>query len=105
MKTTLTAMAMLALGAPLAWGEPERLDDDGTQGAIGTTAAVWFCTEDSCTLLSSEALAEAAAAEATAEGQQVEIIVVTAAQASMWQEWEFRDSVYDDWDYRDPTEY
>lgn len=99
MKTHLVVIALCTLGAPLAWGA-----DEGDQGSEATQS-VWLCTEDVCTWLTSETLAEAAVEEAAAEGRNVEIVVVTASQAPTWHEWEFRDSVYDDWDYRDPTDY
>jgi hypothetical protein len=97
MKTTLAAAAMLMLGALPVWGDPESSEDDA--------ATVWLCTADACMKMDSVERAEAQAEEASSEGRPAEVVVVTAPAPSPWQEWEYRDSVYDDWDFRDPTDY
>ena len=103
MKRTLAAVALLALAAPPAWGEPtdpavERSDE------AEANETMWLCEEDACRLMS-PADAQAAAEAAADEGRIVEVVLVTAPAPSEWRNWEFRDDVYDDWDYRDPTDW
>jgi len=103
LKTTLAAW-MLALPVSVAAEAPAPSGDDDS-GDAAAVSAVWLCAEDGCTQMRSEAQAEAAEQEAADEGRPVEVVVVTAPAVSPWQEWENRDSVYDDWDYRDPTDW
>lgn len=104
MKRTLAAAALLALAAPPAWGEPTDPAVERSDAAEPDKMMMWLCDDDACQLMTSPE-AETAAEAAADEGRIVEVVLVTAPAPSEWQDWEFRDDVYDDWDYRDPTDW